>query len=208
MARIQDNANPQLTPTGTDDTAERILDTAITSLLEFGYRRTTMDTVARRMGVSRMTVYRYHADKSALFQAVMMRELQEASGAIEQHLASLSIEQNPVVEGFVLAVTLARQHRLIRRLLNTEPEWLVLHMTVQGESVLQFSRMAATAFLQQPRFKDWLKEQDLALAGELFVRLLMSAILTPGGILASDDEQELRRVATYMVQPLLRQPQS
>lgn len=186
-----------------DETAERILDVALTLFLEFGYRRTTMETVARRLGVSRVTVYRYHADKAALFQAVMLREVQRESLQIEQRLATLSIEENPVVEGFVLAVRLARQHALIRRLIDTDPEWLVLHMTLQGGTMLQFAIAAASAFLHQPKFKHWLKTQDLNLAGEMFVRLLMSAILTPGGILTSDDDDELRRVASYLVQPLL-----
>lgn len=186
-----------------DETAERILDVALTLFLEFGYRRTTMETVARRLGVSRVTVYRYHADKAALFQAVMLREVQRESLQIEQRLATLSIEENPVVEGFVLAVRLARQHALIRRLIDTDPEWLVLHMTLQGGAMLQFAIAAASAFLHQPKFKHWLKTQDLNLAGEMFVRLLMSAILTPGGILTSDDDDELRRVASYLVQPLL-----
>lgn len=186
-----------------DETAERILDVALTLFLEFGYRRTTMETVARRLGVSRVTVYRYHADKAALFQAVMLREVQRESLQIEQRLATLSIEENPVVEGFVLAVRLARQHALIRRLIDTDPEWLVLHMTLQGRAMLQFAIAAASAFLHQPKFKHWLKTQDLNLAGEMFVRLLMSAILTPGGILTSDDDDELRRVASYLVQPLL-----
>lgn len=186
-----------------DETAERILDVALTLFLEFGYRRTTMETVARRLGVSRVTVYRYHADKAALFQAVMLREVQRESFQIEQRLATLSIEENPVVEGFVLAVRLARQHALIRRLIDTDPEWLVLHMTLQGGAMLQFAMAAASAFLHQPKFRDWLKIPDLDLAGEMFVRLLMSAILTPGGILTSDDDDELRKVASYLVQPLL-----
>ncbi|NPU95506.1 MAG: TetR family transcriptional regulator [Gammaproteobacteria bacterium] len=159
--------------------------------------------MARRLGVSRVTVYRYHADKAALFQAVMLREVQRESLQIEQRLATLSIEENPVVEGFVLAVRLARQHALIRRLIDTDPEWLVLHITLQGGAMLQFAIAAASAFLHQPKFKHWLKTQDLNLAGEMFVRLLMSAILTPGGILTSDDDDELRRVASYLVQPLL-----
>ncbi len=193
-------------PSTSDETRERILDAAVNLFLEFGYRRTTIETVARRLGVSRVTVYRYFADKTALFQAVLLRDLQRSALDIEQHLNTLSIEQNPVIEGFTLAVTLARQHPLIRRLLDTEPEWLVLHMTLRGENMLQWSSITASNFLQQPKFREWLKETDMTLAGELFVRLLLSAMLTPGGLLTSDNPDDLRRVAGYLIQPLLRQP--
>lgn len=189
-----------------NDPAERILDVALTLFMEFGYRRTTMDTVAKRLGVSRVTLYRHYADKSALFQAVFFREFQRATFDIEQRLGLLSIEENPVITGFVQAVLLARKHSLIRRLLDTDPEWLVLHMTLDGETLLQWARMTASAFLHQPKFKDWFKEPDLDLAGEVFVRLMVSAILTPGGILTSDDEHELSRVAAFLVKPLLREP--
>ncbi len=188
----------------TDETAERILDAALALFLEFGFRRTTMEDVARRIGVSRVTVYRYHTDKPALFQAVMLRELKRASLEIEQRLAALSIEQNPVVEGFTLAVRLARHHPMIRRLLATEPEWLLLHVTLKGEALMQWSRTAAFMFLRQERFKGWLEEKDLDVAAEILVRLLQSAVLTPGGILTSDDDEDLRRVASYLLQPLLR----
>ena len=200
------NIDLQPEPSTTDETRDRILDAAVNLFLEFGYRRTTIETVARRLGVSRVTVYRYFADKTALFQAVLLRDFLRSANSIEQHLNTLSIEQNPVIEGFVLAVTLARQQPLIRRLLDTEPEWLILHMTLQGENMLQWASATSTAFLLQPKFKDWLKENDMTLAGELFVRLLQSAIHTPGGLLTSDNPDDLRRVAGYLIQPLLRNP--
>jgi AcrR family transcriptional regulator len=41
-----------------DATTEAILDATRASVLDFGIRRTTLTDVARRAGVSRMTVYR------------------------------------------------------------------------------------------------------------------------------------------------------
>lgn len=205
MGLDSDNTTLPAVPSPPDDTSERILEVGAALFLEFGYRRTTIETVAKRLGVSRVTVYRYYADKSALFQAVFLREWQRAAMDIQARIDTLSVEQNPVVEGFTLAVILARRHVLVRRLLDTEPEWLVQLMTLKGGDMLQWGRMSASAFLHQPKFREWLLEPDLDLAGELFVRLLLSAILTPGGILASDNEDELRRVARYLVQPLLRQ---
>lgn len=189
---------------GAEETAARILDTAMQLFLEFGYRRTTMETVAKRMGVSRVTLYRHYADKAALFQAVILREVQRSAGELLQSLADLTVEQNPVIEGFVLAVTLSRQHPLIRRLLDTEPEWLLLHMTLKGESLVRWAGMSAVIFLQQPKFAGWLRQTEMDVAGELLVRMLVSAVITPGGLLGGDEEG-LRKAARYLLQPLLRQ---
>ncbi|MBC7172085.1 MAG: helix-turn-helix transcriptional regulator [Polyangiaceae bacterium] len=112
-----------------------------------------MEDVARRVGVSRVTVYRYHADKTALLQAVIVREVMRASLEIERRLAALSIEQNPVVEGFTLAVRLARHHPLLQGLLTSEPEWLLVHMTRKAEPMMMGARASASAFLRQERFK-------------------------------------------------------
>lgn len=189
-----------------EDTAARILDAAAELFLEFGYRRTSIETIARRLGVSRVTIYNHYTDKSALLQAVLYREIQQASADITKRLNELSVEENPVVEGFARAVILAQRHPLLRRLLDTEPDWLVLHLTLQGGALLQLGTASASAFLHQPRFREWLREPDLDLAAELFVRLLVSAIITPGSILGSGDEEQLRRAARYLVQPLLRDP--
>lgn len=52
---------------------ERILDAATTLLLRWGYRKTTIDDVAREAGVGKGTIYLHWKDKSELFQATIWR---------------------------------------------------------------------------------------------------------------------------------------
>jgi AcrR family transcriptional regulator len=54
-----------------DDTAERILAGALAQFEDFGVRRTTMEDVARRVGMSRVTIYRRFSNKDALVEAVL-----------------------------------------------------------------------------------------------------------------------------------------
>ena len=53
---------------------DRILDAARDTILAVGLRRTTVSDVARRAGLSRMTVYRRYPDGAALIRALMWRE--------------------------------------------------------------------------------------------------------------------------------------
>ncbi|PRY02661.1 TetR/AcrR family transcriptional regulator [Allonocardiopsis opalescens] len=53
--------------------AERILDTARELLVSWGYRRVTVEEVARRAGVGKGTVYLHWRTKEALFLAVLAR---------------------------------------------------------------------------------------------------------------------------------------
>jgi AcrR family transcriptional regulator len=57
-----------------DEKAARILDAAEALLVRFGYRRTTVDDVARRAGVGKGTVYLYWSSKSELAGSVLARQ--------------------------------------------------------------------------------------------------------------------------------------
>jgi AcrR family transcriptional regulator len=62
--------------------ADRILDTARELLLSWGYRRVTIDELARRAGVGKGTVYLHWRSREEVFQAVSAREAAEMADAI------------------------------------------------------------------------------------------------------------------------------
>src|SRR4051812_50116320 len=66
----------------TDPTAERIVSGALAQFEESGIRRTTMEDVARRAGVARVTVYRRFANKDRLVEAVVLREARRVFSAL------------------------------------------------------------------------------------------------------------------------------
>src|SRR5689334_12261843 len=57
-----------------DEVTERLLDAAHDQFCRMGIRRSTMEDVARRAGVSRITAYRRFATKDALVEQVVRRE--------------------------------------------------------------------------------------------------------------------------------------
>ena len=65
------------------DRRNALLDTAFTTFVRFGYRKTSMDDVAREAEISRQALYSYFADKDALFRECMKRGLDEAMAAVE-----------------------------------------------------------------------------------------------------------------------------
>src|SRR6201996_4054906 len=64
------------------DRADRILDTARDMLLAWGYRRVTIDELARRAGVGKGTIYLHWRSREEVFQAVSPREAAEMGEAI------------------------------------------------------------------------------------------------------------------------------
>ncbi len=62
--------------------ADRILDTARDLLLSWGYRRVTIDELARRAGVGKGTIYLHWRSREEVFQAVSAREAVAMADAI------------------------------------------------------------------------------------------------------------------------------
>ena len=56
------------------DRADRILDAAAELMVRLGYRKVTIDDIARRAGIGKGTVYLHWRTKKELFQALLMRE--------------------------------------------------------------------------------------------------------------------------------------
>ena len=67
---------------------ERILDAAAALLVRFGYRKTTIDDVAREAGVGKGTIYLHWKDKNELFRAAIWREQQSYTDELQRRLAS------------------------------------------------------------------------------------------------------------------------
>ena len=67
---------------------ERILDAAATLLARWGYRKTTVDDVAREAGVGKGTIYLHWKDKNDLFRAAIWREQQRYSEELQRRIAA------------------------------------------------------------------------------------------------------------------------
>ncbi|HVB23268.1 MAG TPA: TetR/AcrR family transcriptional regulator [Ktedonobacteraceae bacterium] len=67
---------------------ERLLDAATTLLVRWGYRKTTIDDVAREAGVGKGTIYLHWKDKNELFQAAIVREQHRYSKDLQRRIAA------------------------------------------------------------------------------------------------------------------------
>jgi AcrR family transcriptional regulator len=67
---------------------ERILDAAAALLVRWGYRKTTIDDVAREAGVGKGTIYLHWKDKNELFRAAVWRANQQVSADILRRIAA------------------------------------------------------------------------------------------------------------------------
>ena len=102
-----------------------MLDAALASVLDVGLRRTTLAEVARRAGVSRMTLYRQYGDLSTIVSALLTREL---LGLVEQarvEADALPTARERLVHAAVEVVGRLAEHPLWCRVLDLDPELLL-----------------------------------------------------------------------------------
>jgi AcrR family transcriptional regulator len=109
-------------------TEEALLDAARSCLLAVGWRRTTLTDVARRAGVSRMTIYRRWPDMQTLMSDLMTREW-AALGASSALL--VADEMSPVrriSRGVVETVQALRANPLFQKIVDVDPELLLTYL--------------------------------------------------------------------------------
>src|SRR3954453_16658759 len=85
---------------GADPTTDRVVSGALAQFEDFGIRRTTMEDVARRAGVARITVYRRFESKARLVEAVVLGEAQRFFAELEAATARFDSVEDRIVEAF------------------------------------------------------------------------------------------------------------
>lgn len=103
---------------------EVYLDAARAALLAVGWSRTTLTDIARRAGVSRMTLYRQWPDMGSLLADLMTREW---AGLLRLDAA----ETDPlrrVTSGVVATVVAIRGNDVFRRVVELDPDLLLPYL--------------------------------------------------------------------------------
>ena len=104
---------------------DAVLLAARSCVLDVGLRRTTLADVARRAGVSRMTVYRQYGDLDAIVSALLTAELLGLAQQAEAEAADQPTVREALVEAAVLVVERLAVHPLWCRVLDLDPELLL-----------------------------------------------------------------------------------
>ena len=133
---------------GEDALFDRVAAAALDEFAEHGIRRTSMDDVARRAGVSRMTVFRRFASKQGLVEVVIAREVRRGMEELDRLWEGAETLEERLVEGFAFAGRFVRGHPLFDRLLRSEPDVLLPLLTLDGGPVLKLYRSLIAHRLQ------------------------------------------------------------
>jgi TetR/AcrR family transcriptional regulator, repressor for uid operon len=192
---------------GEDALFDRVAAAALDEFAEHGIRRTSMEDVARRAGVSRMTVFRRFASKQRLIEVVIAREVHRGMQELDLLWEGAQTLEDRLVAGFEFAGRYVRGHPLFDRLLRSEPDVLLPPLTLEGGPVLELYRSLIANRLQAEVNAGRAATADIDGVAEVIARLAISLLLTRDGTITLDDPNSVRRLVNLTLLPML-QPHS
>ncbi|KPC83189.1 MULTISPECIES: TetR/AcrR family transcriptional regulator [Streptomyces] len=182
---------------------EQILDAAREQFMTFGLRRSTVDDVAKRAKVSRVTVYRRIGNKDSLVSACLLREYRRFVEDVDEAVAALPTIEDRLVAGFVAVLKHIREHPLVGGLLRLEPEIMLPFLTLESGPAFLAMREYLADRLRHAQRAEGRPETDPTPIAELMVRITVSFLLNPVSCFELDDDEQVRVFARRCLVPLL-----
>ncbi len=112
---------------GADPRLDGYLDAARACILDVGWRRTTLTEVAKRAGVSRMTIYRAWPDMGSLLGDLMTREWVGIAAATQVAAADTTTPEG-IAEAALATVRALRDNELFVRIVELDPDLMLPYL--------------------------------------------------------------------------------
>jgi AcrR family transcriptional regulator len=181
-------------------TLERILDGAMDAVARHGLAKLEMSDVSASAGVSRGTVYRYFPNREALVAQLAQREGLRFHREMLEAIEGAPPGSERILVALQQATHHVREHRVLQRLLETEPAFLLGALRAQLPRIrAQFTHLLGPLLEQtQPVQSGVVTAQHLV---DWTVRLMVSAFLLPESP-NEDMAQDLTAVYRMLTVPL------
>lgn len=182
----------------------RVLDAAYEQFCRMGIQRSTMEDVAKRAGLSRITVYRRFATKDTLVEHVVRREYRRYFDRFLVEIKQAETVADRVVLGFVSSLRAIRGNPLIGGLIAAEPGLLASSMiTDDGRTLATVREFVAGQLRQEQHAGNVATGLDPDVVAELMVRVSASFLAIPSHVVDLDDEEQLAALARRYLVPML-----
>ncbi len=170
-----------------------------------GVRRTTMEAVARRAGVSRPTVYYYFPDKSALVLEVIAREARAIHATIREQLGPRAGGLDTVVDTLLLSIEGARTSRYVALLTQPDAAKLTARL-VEADLIMGLRRELWAPILEAARDRGELRD-DLSIDEVLrWISFVEFSVITNAGYFGLVDDDQIRAYLDTFLLPSLASP--
>jgi len=184
-------------------TDERIIDGALAEVAAHGIKHATVDGIAARAGVGRVTVFRRFGSKDALIERLTARELRRFLIEIDTTLRQFEDPEDQVVEAFAACLRAGREHPFVARVVRTEPGAALEQLAAGSPSPIDVGRAFVSGWISSRGGRGRVVRNADQIADAL-VRMAAFYVLFPPATIDSRDEDAVRDFARTALAPLVR----
>ncbi|MCU1644150.1 MAG: TetR family transcriptional regulator [Nocardia sp.] len=192
-----------------DRTAVRILDAVVLEVATSGAAKLTIEGVARRAGVNRATIYRRFGDLDGVKEAATMREGRRMAEVAARAIEGVNDPADRLVETFVAAIRIAREHPVISRVAVLEPGQLIAAGLADDAALLHLGSGVVAVGIRQAQAEGHALHIDAEEMGQTIAMLFAACVVLPAtqGIDLRTDES-VRAYARRTLVPMIFGPNS
>ena len=167
----------------------------------YGISKTTVDDVARTAGVSRASVYRYFPEgKEQLVAETILAAVEDYFSVLGSQVDGAEDFPHMMELAFLHGHRAVLDHEVLQKVLETEPERLLPHLTQSAPLVLGFLRPYIRDRLEGVALRPGV---DRERAADWLARMGLSFIIAAGGWDLGDPVAVRRLVRQELLAPIL-----
>lgn len=165
--------------TDADDTRTRILAAAVAEAGEVGLGHLTVEGVARRAGTGRATVYRHFpGGRDQVTGEAVTWEVARYFQLLGSELEGIDDLASRLEQGIIRGRVLMAEHAVLQKVVDTEPERLLPHLSQSAPLVQAALRDHLRPFLEAA---DLVAGTDVDEAADFLARNVLSFLMASGG---------------------------
>lgn len=200
-----DTVQPPIAEPVADVIGNRILVAAAEQFGAQGIRKSSVEDVARRAGVSRITVYRRFKNKDVLIEQVILRELQMLLEGFESAVSKPGDTADVVVDGVTVTLRAINGNPLYKEALlwGQGPEAEAQTRSYDESIIILVIDFVARLIRREQEKSRLPVDLEVDVVAELLTRLTVSFVITPAIKVDFNDEEKVRAIVGNYLVPML-----
>jgi len=176
---------------------QRILQATYVCVARWGLSKTTVEDAAREAGISRATIYRYFpGGRDELIDAVVVWEYARFFLRLYEEVHAAASLEEVMERGLSFASRAIKEHEVLQRILQTEPDVLLPTLTVEADRTQDLIAAFLIPYLVHHPLAPGV---DVDEAAYFLARMVLSYIGAPGRWDLDDPAQVARLVRAELL---------
>ncbi len=183
---------------------EQIIEVARTLFHKFGFKKVSMDEIAREAGVTKKTIYRYFNSKEALLEYFIQEEMQNMKKIVEE-VESKNMNFFDTVNEATYKLLKYKKEKDFLNVISKEAEWLKNPIIIKNLELIdtQIQNYIKTK-LQKAKEKGFIEFHDLDVTSFLVYKMYIALIIEWNNKDKTMDEQMIANSISEIIKKGLR----